>query len=195
MSDAIEVYETFFECIGPGKGKSKEWKCRGCHQRWTCPVTKLRAHIFKVQGKDIRLCTKSYSSQEVEAMQLLDTKLSEVTNAQKKQRVEDQSDPLLDPGTSTQAAPASQRSGTSQQPRTPASALKRTHTSLPAQRQLTLSGFLLPQRQITLPSMAIAERHNNANLQLGMLFYGCGIPFNVSRSPLFMTHAQEGLGC
>ena len=127
--------------------------------------------------------------------QLLDTKLAEVTNAQKKQRVEDQSDPLLDPGTSTQAAPASQRSGTSQQPRTPASALKRTHTSLPAQRQLTLSGFLLPQRQITLPSMAIAERHNNANLQLGMLFYGCGIPFNVSRSPLFMTHAQEGLGC
>jgi hypothetical protein len=33
--------------------------------------------------------------------------------------------------------------------------------------------------------MAIAERHNKANLQLGMLFYGCGIPFNVSRSPLF----------
>ena len=32
-------------------------------------------------------------------MQLLDTKLAEVTNAQKKQRVEDQSDPLLDPGT------------------------------------------------------------------------------------------------
>ena len=55
-------------------------------------------------------------------MQLLDTKLAEVTIAQKKQRVEDQSDPLLDPGTSTQAAPASQRSGTSQQPRTPASA-------------------------------------------------------------------------
>jgi len=173
MSDAIEVYETYFECIGPGKGKNKEWKCRGCHQRWTCPVTKLRAHILKVQGKDIRLCKKSYSSQEVEAIQLLDTKLAEVTNAQKKQRVEDQSDPLLDPGTSTQAAPASQRSGTSQQPRTPASALARTHTSLPAQRQLTL------------PSMAIAERHNKANLQLGMLFYGCSIPFNVSRSPLF----------
>jgi hypothetical protein len=115
MSDAIEVYETYFECIGPGK-------CKGCHQRWTCPVTKLRAYILKVQGKDIRLCTKSYSSQEVEAMQLLDAKLAEVTNAQKKQRVEDQSDPLLDPGTSTQAAPASQRSGTSQQPRTPASA-------------------------------------------------------------------------
>ena len=53
------------------------------------------------QGKDIRLCTKSYSSQEVEAMQLLDTKLAEVTNAQKKQRVEDQSDPPFDPGTST----------------------------------------------------------------------------------------------
>jgi len=66
--------------------------------------------------------------------QLLDTKLAEVTNAQKKQRVEDQSDPPLDPGTSIQAAPASQRSGTSQQPRTPASALARTHTSLPAQR-------------------------------------------------------------
>jgi len=64
-----------------------------------------------VQGNDIRLCTKSYSSQEVEAMQLLDIKLAEVTNAQKKQRLEDQSDPLLDPGTSTQAAPASQRSG------------------------------------------------------------------------------------
>jgi len=63
-------------------------------------------------------------------MQLLDTKLAEVTNAQKKQRVEDQSDPLLDPGTSTQAAPASQWSGISQQPRTPASALARTHTSL-----------------------------------------------------------------
>jgi len=155
------------------QGKNKEWKCRGCHQTWTCPVTKLRAHILKVQGKDIRLCTKSYSSQEVEAMQLLDTKLAEVTIAQKKQRVEDQSDPLLDPGTSTQAAPASQWSGTSQQPRTPASALARTHTSLPAQRQLTL------------PSMAIAERHNKANLQLGMLFYGCSIPFNVSRSPLF----------
>jgi len=102
MSDAIEVqYETYFECIGPGKGKNREWKCRGCHQRWTCPVTKLRAYILKVQGKDIRLCTKSYSSQEVEAMQLLDAKLAEVTNAQKKQRVEDQSDPLLDPGTST----------------------------------------------------------------------------------------------
>jgi len=124
-----------------------------------------------VQGKDIRLCTKSYSSQEVEAMQL-DSKLAEVTNAQKKQRVEDQSDPLLDPGTSSQTAPASQRSGTSQQPRIPASALARTHTSLPAQRQLTLSGSLLPQRQLTLPSMAIAERHNKANLQLGMLFYG-----------------------
>jgi len=83
------------------------------------------------QGKDIRLCTKSYSSQEVEAMQLLDTKFAEVTNAQKKQRVEDQSDPLLDPGTSTQAAPASQRSGTSQQrARTPASALARTHLCL-----------------------------------------------------------------
>jgi len=53
------------------------------------------------QGKDIRLCIKSYSSQEVEAMQLLDTKLAEVTNAQKKQRVEDQSDPPFDPGTST----------------------------------------------------------------------------------------------
>ena len=132
-----------------------------------------------MQGKDIRLCTKSYSSQEVEAMQLLDTKLSEVTNAQKKQRVEDQSDPLLDPGTSTQAAPASQRSGTSQQPRTPASALARTHTSLPAQRQLTL------------PSMAIAERHNKANLQLGMLFYGCSIPFNVSRSPLLKRALQS----
>ena len=52
------------------------------------------------QGKDIRLCTKSYSSQEVEAMQL-DSKLAEVTNAQKKQRVEDQSDPPFDPGTST----------------------------------------------------------------------------------------------
>ena len=162
MSDAIEVYETYFECIGPGK-------CKGCHQRWTCPVTKLRAYILKVQGKDIRLCTKSYSSQEVEAMQL-DTKLAEVTNAQKKQRVEDQSDPLLDPGTSTQAAPASQRSGTSQQPRTPASAPARTHTSLPAQRQLTLSGSLLPQRQLTLPSMAIAERHNKANLQLWHAF-------------------------
>jgi hypothetical protein len=76
MSDAIEVqYETYFECIGPGKGKNKEWKCRGwkcrgCHQRWTCPpVTKLRAHNLKVNGKDIRLSTKSYSSQEVEAMQ------------------------------------------------------------------------------------------------------------------------------
>ena len=52
------------------------------------------------QGKDIRLCTKSYSSQEVEAMQL-DTKLAEVTNAQKKQRVEDQSDPPFDPGICT----------------------------------------------------------------------------------------------
>ena len=90
-----------------------------------------------------------------------------------------------------QAAPASQRSGTSQQPRTPASALARTHTSLPAQRQLTLSGSLLPQRQLTLPSMAIAERHNKANLQLGMLFYGCGIPFNVSRSPLFKRALQS----
>ena len=77
------------------------------------------------------------------------------------------------------AAPASQRSGTSQQPRTPASALARTHTSLPAQRQLTF------------PSMAIAERHNKANLQLGMLFYGCGIPFNVSRSPLFKRALQS----
>ena len=105
--------------------------------------------------------------------------------------MEDQSDPLLDPGTSTQAAPASQWSGTSQQPRTPASALARTHTSLPAQRQLTLSGSLLPQRQLTLPSMAIAERHNKANLQLGMLFYGCGIPFNVSRSPLLKRALQS----
>ena len=79
-----------------------------------------------------------------------------------------------------QAAPASQRSGTSQQPRTPASALARTHTSLPAQRHLTL------------PSMAIAERHNKANLQLGMLFCGgCGIPFNVSRSPLFKRALQS----
>ena len=61
----------YFECIGSGKGK--------------------------ISG----LCTKSYSSQEVEAMQLLDIKLAEVTNAQKKQRVEDQSDPPFDPGTST----------------------------------------------------------------------------------------------
>jgi len=142
-------YMKYFECIGSGKGK--------------------------ISG----LCTKSYSSQEVEAMQLLDIKLAEVTYAQKKQRVEDQSDPPLDPGTSIQAAPASQRSGTSQQPRTPASALARTHTSLPAQRQLTL------------PSMAIAERHNKANLQLGMLFYGCDIPFNVSRSPLFKRALQS----
>ena len=119
----------------------------------------------------------------------LDTKLAEVTNAQKKQRVEDQSDPLLDPGTSSQAA--SQRSGTSQQPRTPASALARTHTYLPAQRQLTLSGSLLPQRQLTLPSMAIVERHNKGILQLGMLFYGCGIPFNVSRSPLLKRALQS----
>jgi len=104
--------------------------------------------------------------------------------AQKKQRVEDQSD-------STQAAPASQRSGTSQQPRTPASAFARTHTFMPAQRQLTLSGSLLSQRQLTLPSMAIAERHNKANLQLGMLFYGCGIPFNVSCSHLFKRALQS----
>ena len=55
------------------------------------------------QGKDIRLCTKSYSSQEVEAMQLLDTKLAEVTNAQKKQRLVDQSDPLLNTHTSLSA--------------------------------------------------------------------------------------------
>ena len=65
------------------------------------------------------------------------------------------------------------------------------HASLPVQRQLTLSGSLLPQRQLTLPSMAIAERHNKANLQLGMLFYGCGIPFNVSRSPLFKRALQS----
>ena len=120
-------------------------------------------------------------------MQLLDAKLAEVTNAQKKQRVEDQSDPPLDPGTSIQAAPASQRSGTSQQPRTPASA--RTPLCL---RKGTLSGSVLPQRQLTLPSMAIAERHNKANLQLGMLFCGgCGIPFNVSRSPLFKRALQS----
>ena len=62
----------------------------------------------------------------------------------------------------------------------PLPALARTHTSLPAQRQLTL------------PSMAIAERHNKANLQLRMLFYGgCGIPFNVSRSPLFKRALQS----
>ena len=79
MSDTIEVYETYFECIGLGKGKNKEWKCRGCHQRWTCPVTKLRATSFKVQGKDTRLCTKTYSSQEVETMQLLETKIAEVS--------------------------------------------------------------------------------------------------------------------
>jgi len=40
--------------------------------------------------------------------------------------------------------------------------------------------------------MAIAERQNKANLQLGMLFYGgCGIPFNVSRSPLFKRALQS----
>ena len=70
--------------------------------------------------------TKSGSVVEVAAARAI----AEVTNAQKKQRVEDQSDPLLDPGTSTQAAPASKRSGTSQQPRTPASALARTHLCL-----------------------------------------------------------------
>ena len=133
-------YMKYFECIGLGKGKISGY------------VQSLTPH------KKWRPCSK------------LDTKLAEVTNAQKKQRVEDQSDPLLDPGTSTQAAPASQRSGTSQQPRTPASAPARTHTSLPAQRQLTLSGSLLPQRQLTLPSMAIAERHNKANLQLWHAF-------------------------
>jgi len=73
----------------------------------------------------------------------------------------------------------------------PLPALARTHTSLPALRQLTLSGSLLSQRQLTLPSMAIAERHNKANLQLGMLFYGCGIPFNVSRSPFSKRALQS----
>ena len=91
-------YMKYFECIGSGKGK--------------------------ISG----LCTKSYSSQEVEAMQLLDIKLAEVTYAQKKQRVEDQSDPPLDPGTSVQAAPASQQSG-SQQPRTPARTSTHAHLS------------------------------------------------------------------
>ena len=86
-----------------------------------------------------------------------------------------------------QAAPASQRSGTSQQPRTPASAPARTHTSLPAQRQLTLSGSLLPQRQLTLPSMAIAERRNKANLQLGMLFYGCGVAPSTCHAVLCLS--------
>ena len=178
------------------QGKNKEWKCRGCHQRWTCPVTnKLRAHILKVQGKDIRLCIKSYSSsQEVEAKQLLDTKLAEVTNAQKKQRVEDQSDPLLDPGTWNLYTGCTCLTAVWHFTTACTHPCLRTctHTSLPAQRQLTHSGSLLPQRQLTFPSMAIAERHNKANLQLRMLFYGgCGIPFNVSRSPLFKRALQS----
>ena len=61
----------YFECIGPGKGKISGY------------VQSLTPH------KKWRPCSK------------LDTKLAEVTNAQKKQRVEDQSDPPFDPGTST----------------------------------------------------------------------------------------------
>ena len=79
-------------------------------------------------------------------------------------------------------------------------ALHNSHAPLPPHlhartplclRKGTLSGSVLPQRQLTLPSMAIAERHNKANLQLGMLFYGCGIPFNVSRSPLLKRALQS----
>ena len=58
---------------------------------------------------------------------------------------------------------------------------------LPAQRQLTLSGSLLPQKQLTLPSMAIAERRNKANLQLGMLFYGCGVAPSTCHAVLCLS--------
>jgi len=151
----------YFECIGPGKGKISGY------------VSSLTPH------KKWRPCSCWTPSLQRSLMH----RRSSAWRTRVTLRL------TLEP---LQAAPASQRSGTSQQPRTPASALARTHTSLPAQRQLNLSGSLLPQRPLTLPSMAIAERHNKANLQLGMLFCGgCGIPFNVSRSPLFKRALQS----
>jgi hypothetical protein len=168
MNDADNIYSSFF--MTSGSGKNKDYQCYGCNGRWKCGVGKLRAHILKIKNRDIKECVKKYTAAEMQPMVDLEGELACSTTARKRQRVEAEQDRLLNPASSVQPV---------------ANAVQQ-----PAPSQ-ALAAPQRPLRQLLLPNIAITQRHDRANLQISMLFYGFGIPFNVSRSPLFRCAMQS----
>ena len=182
------IYMICILCLSVGKQKNKEWKCLGCGGKWKCAVSKLRAHILSIKGRDIKPCSKYYTAEQLKPMKDLEQQLAQASASQKRQRIEAELDPLLDPGPSA-LANAVQESA--QQP----TQQPRSCKPMQAQQPLSLLPHRSTQRQLRLPEMAIAQRHDRANMQLSMLFYGCGIPFNVARSPLFKRAMQTVAEC
>jgi len=131
-------------------------------------------------------------------MREVEEQLVQRSSAQKRQRLEAEVDTLLGNETSSQVGPGQerivqqgeqQRDAQAQPPISSAAAASR-----PQRGGLLQRGGVM-QRQLRLTDMNIAQRPERANTQLSMLFYGCGIPFNVARSPLFKRAMQTVAEC
>lgn len=211
MSDNYDVYNMYLRSSGAQK-KNKEWTCLGCGDKWTCTVGKLRAHILRQKDKGIKPCPKYYSPSALKPMQDLDAELAQTVAARKRQRAENEVDPLLDPALDPAGFAEAGQGSTAQQPMQLPQPMQPpcVQRAAPAVPALPLRASPLPLqpspsvrppaqgstlRQLRIPDMQIAQRHDRANLQLGMMFYGCGIPFNVARSPLFTRAMQSVAEC